>query len=290
MPTSSFPWRTLLLVLLPLVLQWSFDQPEVPPHLDRFSLVPLLYAILTAVFFHHVGIWIFQQDSEEHSPALAARLVAGILAGVPLVFLLQWAALTAPLGGVLAPGAANPVILVFLTLLGLGYSLIANPLVGFWPALFGYVVSVGMAEETTKALIATREFSGSLRDRLASGFAAGVGFGIGEALLYCYRDYNGHSSWQLYLVRFLYCVGSHGCMSATAALFLADTPRELRRWRRMYYQLLLILPVAFLHGLYDVILDRGEPRYAVLVGFLICAAPAIGLWFYERRAEEGIVD
>jgi hypothetical protein len=78
--------------------------------------------------------------------------------------------------------------------------------------------------------------------------------------------------------------------SATAALFLADTPRELRPWRRMFYQLLLILPVAFFHGLYDVVLDRGEPRYAVLVGFLICAAPAIGLWFYERRAEEGIVD
>lgn len=290
MPTSSFPWRPLLLALLPFVLQWSFDQPDGSPHLDRFSLVPLLYALFTAILFHRVGLWLFQQDGQEHGPALAARLVAGMVAGIPMIFLLQWSALSAPQAGLLGFEAGNPVITAFLTVVGWGYRLVDNPLVGFFPALMGYVASVGMAEESTKAVIALREFSGSLRDRVACGFAAGIGFGIGEGILYAYRDYNGHDAWPMYAVRFLFCVGLHGCMSATAALFLADTPREVRRWRRMFFQMLLILPVAFVHGLYDVILDRGEARYSVLVAFLICAAPAIGLWFYDRRAEEGIVD
>lgn len=290
MPTNSFPRRPLLLALLPLLLQWSFDQPNGPAHLGRFSLVPLLYALLIGIFYHRVGLWLFQQDGQEHGPALAARVVAGMIVGIPLIFLLQWSALAAPQAGILGFEAGNPVIGTFLTIVGWGYRLVGNPLVGFWPALVGYVASVGMAEESSKAVIALREFSGSLRDRAACGFAAGIGFGIGEAILYAYRDYNGRDAWPIYLVRFVFCVGLHGCMSAVAAVLLADTPCELRRSRRMYFQMLLILPVAFVHGLYDVILDRGEARYAVLVAFLICAAPAIGLWFYDRRAEEGVVD
>ena len=290
MPTSSFPWRPFLLFLLPFILQWNFSRPEGgPPHLSEHSLVPLLYAAVTAVCFHRLAIWLFRQDRNEHGPALAARIVAGIVAGVPMVFLLQWSALNGA-RDIMGFGEGNPAVTFFLTVLGWGYSLVDNSMVGFGPALLGYIASVGLVEESSKAAVGLYDFSGDVRDRAACGFVAGAGFGIGEALLYCFRDYNGDAEWPKYVTRFVFCVGLHGCMSATAALLLADTPVLARRWKVMFYQMLLILPVAFLHGLYDVLLERQFPHYAVLVAFLICACPAIALWVYERRSEEGLVD
>lgn len=134
MPTSSFPWRPLLLALLPFVLQWSFDQPDGSPHLDRFSLVPLFYAAVSAVTFHRAGLWLFQQDGEEHGPALAARMVTGIVTGVPLIFIIQWSALSAPEAGIVGFGAGNPMVSSILRVVGWGYRPIDNPLVGFVPA------------------------------------------------------------------------------------------------------------------------------------------------------------
>lgn len=291
MPTSSFPWRPFLLFLLPFVIQWSIGRPDgAMPHLSEHSLVPILYAAITALCFYRLAIWIFRQDRNEHGPALAARLVAGVVAGVPMVFLLQWSALNGARNGVVGFGAGNPTVTLFLTLLGWGYRLVDNPLVDLGPALMGYVVSVGLAEESAKAAIGLYDFSGDVRDRAACGFMAGAGFGIGEGLLYSFRSYNGHADWSMYVARFVFCVGLHGCMSATAALLLADTPALAKRWKVMFYQMLLILPVAFLHGLYDVLLERGFPHYAVLVAFLTCACPALALWVYERRSEEGLVD
>ncbi len=50
-------------------------------------------------------------------------------------------------------GAGNPAVTFFLTLLGWGSSLVENSMVDFGPALLGYVVSVGLAEESSKAAI-----------------------------------------------------------------------------------------------------------------------------------------
>ena len=291
MPTSTFPWRVLLLVLLAFILRFSLGRPEgLPPHLAPFSLVPILYAALSGYLFHRVAGWIFRQNRNEHGPALAARIVAGILVSVPLVFLMQFS-MGHPGGiGLLEFGGGNAVITGFLAVIGIGYSLVDNPLVSLPSALMGYTLGVGLAEETSKALVALYDFSGDVWDRAGAGFCAGVGFGIGEALVYSYRDYNGHSEWSIYLVRFIFCVGLHGCMSALVALLLSEASNIPVVWHRWWIYLLLILPVAFVHGLYDVLLERHLPQQALLVAFGICALPAVALWVYERRSEDGFVD
>lgn len=291
MPTSKFPWRVLWLALLPFVLRFNLSRPEgLPAHLSRYSLVPILYAALSGYFFYRLAGVVFRQDRNEHGPALAARMVAGILVGVPLVFLMQFS--MGHRGGVsmLDFGGGNAVISGFLTLLGIGYSLVDNPLVSLPTALMGYTISVGLAEETAKALVALYDFSGDVWDRAGAGFCAGVGFGIGEALVYAYRDYNGHSEWSMYLVRFVFCVGLHGCWSAVATLLLSEASNIPVAWHRWWIYLLLILPVAFVHGLYDVLLERHMPQQALLVAFGICALPAVALWVYEHRSEDGLID
>jgi hypothetical protein len=113
--------------------------------------------------------------------------------------------------------------------------------------------------------------------RLAHGFAAGLGFGLGEAILYSWRNYAGVEPWNVYLVRFAFCVPFHAFMTAIAVQCLPEDWTS--RWGR---SLLGLLPIATLHGAYDALLVRDYPVAAGITATITFLMLPAMIWYREE--------
>lgn len=152
-----------------------------------------------------------------------------------------------------------------------------------WASVVGYTLGVGMSEEFSKAAAANSDPLGMIRERAALGFASGLGFGLGEAVLYSFRDYAGESPWQMYFIRFTFCVGFHGAMSAVAVLCLPADWKDREEWIKTALRL---LPIAWLHGAYDALLVHGYPGWAGVVACAVLAGLPSFIWWREEIAGE----
>lgn len=242
------------------------------PHLSALSPMPLVYALLAMAVFGGIAWWVFEIDEPEDRLETLRRVVSGAVSGLLIVFAVDSVTSKAGLAGSLfgLPG------LIGFSAIGLGDRLKDSTLVPLWVNIMGYTLSVGLVEEFAKAFCArVNDLDG--QKRLAHGFAAGLGFGLGEAILYSWRTYAGVEPWNAYVVRFAFCVPFHAFMTAIAVQCLPEDWTS--RWGR---SLLGLLPIATLHGAYDALLVRDYPVAAGItatVTFLLL--PAM-VWYREE--------
>ena len=224
--------------------------------------------------FIPAGWWIFNLDRDDCFASLA-RLARSSLGGIALVHLLAKAMALPSLARLFLgePGG--------FAFSGMGLANAVKDVECFplWVSILGYTFSVGLTEESAKAIVAHSDIIDGVRTRAAFGFMAGIGFGVAEAIQYSYFRYAGEADWTTYVIRFFFCVGFHGCMSAIAVLLLPDDWWDSERW---WATAIRLLPIAFLHGAYDALLGRGHPCGAGIIATLtILLLPAL-LWAKEN--------
>ena len=270
--------RLSLLPLLTLPYWCGLSHHQGNAFLSATSLWPIAFAILALAIFVPLSWWIFELDACDRSSAWS-RLVLVSLGSSALFYL------AANLGwGIIHSGkhGASDTRLGFYNL-GLVDLLDHLPGVPLWVSILAYSLEVGLREEGAKAFVAQAHVLDGVRTRAAFGFLAGVGFGIGEALLYSYRDYAGAADWLTYLTRFVFVIGLHGCMSVIAVLLLPDdwTDRD-----KIALSLVCLLPAAILHGAYDALVTRGLMAWGgIIATVIIVLVPAV-LWWRETLEGE----
>lgn len=255
------------IIFLPFAAAF-FTVPATVPYRGGYPLAVLAFA------FHMTVAWLFFGRGETRSIARAVQTAAftGIV-GMGILFSIQHLANTNGLGVIgrfvaYAYGLTNE-------------SPFANntPLLTF----IGYVLSVGLLEEAVKIspvvfLIATSRVP-TWRFACLVGFASGIGFGVAEGIWYHESVYNQPPSfvatltgqWRpytsgvlTYLLRFFSCAGSHGLMSAVAAMLIYR--RAERFGLRLDNALQVLWPVSgviCIHALYNSLLsfDHGVAAF-----------------------------
>ena len=269
-----------LFLLLLIVIPYWLGLHRVPgsPHLSPGSLWPFVYGFLSLALFLPAGWWLFKLDDDDRR-ATFSRIGLGSLGGIALVYLIGFAMSNPAL---VAKFLGAPAGLAF-GALGFGNVVKDFGALPLWVSIVGYTLGVGLTEEASKAVAARSDVLDGVWPRAAFGFAAGIGFGVGEALLYSYRDYAGTADWPAYATRFLFCVGFHGCMSAIAILSLPEDWWDFDQWPTTALRL---LPIAFLHGAYDALLVRQHPVWAGIVAMVTILALPILIWCQEDMAGE----
>jgi RsiW-degrading membrane proteinase PrsW (M82 family) len=121
------------------------------------------------------------------------------------------------------------------------------------------------------------------------GLASGIGFGVAEGIIYSADFYNGVAAGDVYLVRFVSCVGLHAIWAAAVAVMITRYRDEVQRdwdWPQMLFAVLKVQAVPMvLHGLYDVMLKKGMDFSALLVALF--SFVWLAFMIERSRREEG---
>ncbi len=192
--------------------------------------------------------------------------------GVLNLLIFQWmAGLTRGVGGF---GGIVGILFLFVKFIAFSYQAALDPRNGFLLSFVGFTCGVGLCEEMTKGIPVLVRISNdrrmNWRGACALGLASGAGFGIAESVLYAGRDYNGVFGGDVYLVRFISCVALHAVWCAAVAIMLFRRREEflncfeMKEWLIVFVKAQAVPMV--LHGLYDTLLKRDMPGYALVVG------------------------
>jgi RsiW-degrading membrane proteinase PrsW (M82 family) len=198
--------------------------------------------------------------------------------GMLFLFLVQWVA-DWTRGYLLVGGGVAAIAFYLAKFVAFSYDA-AMGHTGLLLSLFGFTFGVGLCEEICKALPLWVYSNGevvagqlpSWRRLCVLGLASGVGFGVSEGILYAGRYYNGIYSGQVYLVRFISCVGLHAVWTAGVGMGMYHHARWARRREQMMESdgrnlrhafLTALLPIMLLHGLYDTLLKKQMDRAAL---------------------------
>lgn len=256
----------------------------------RTTVMHWLYALAAAVCF-----WGFVRFAFPLGRTTSAQFwKVGFLVGTAgILLLLGVQAIAGFTQGWIVTGA-NPLVLIFWIVKFIGYSYGAamEPGNGFAMSLLGFTFGVGLCEELVKALpiLWHMKQKATLDAAGASlwGLAAGVGFGVGEGVIYCGDFYNGISTWPVYLVRFTSCVALHAVWSGAAGILIWRFQREVQglgKWYEWFKPAAMTLGGAIvLHGLYDTFLKR-DLEIAALVTAVVSVAGFFALTAWARRPE-----
>lgn len=220
------------------------------------------------------------RDSQEHWLFAGWSVVGFFILGMLLAHRAT-PAWVLPLIGVFTATFGIGFLLVFQDFIGHSYELSLTPDRSFLTNLFGFVFVVGLGEELSKALpvlFYVRTFkSATWRGACLWGLASGIGFGVGEGILYSTERYHGIVGPDVYLTRFIACVALHGLWSASVGItvfhqrrlvnrFLGAVMYERWSWSQVAGPLLQVLGIAMtLHGLYDTFLTQDMLPLALLV-------------------------
>lgn len=169
-----------------------------------------------------------------------------------------------------------------------------------WSLFANFFAGVGMFEELAKAIAGIMLFrmvgGPELRSRaqqsvyaVACFFVAGLGFAVGENILY-YAGFAGNGiPLSIYALRAWWCVALHGSWAAISGLLLKPmAAREITlqslgdNWASgIGYVLLLalgVMPAAFLHAAYNTAAFKGYPLMWIVGLISIALAFAIIAW------------
>ncbi len=162
---------------------------------------------------------------------------------------------------------------------------------GFFASMVGFTISVGLLEEFCKALPLFWHFRRTatldVRGAVVWGLATGIGFGVSEGISYSDNFYNGVSTGEIYMVRFISCVAIHAIWSATAAILIWRRQEEIQAIEHPFQWLRPILMTVgismVLHGFYDTCLKKHRDAAG-----LACALFSFALffWLYDRACRE----
>jgi RsiW-degrading membrane proteinase PrsW (M82 family) len=264
-------------------------------HLSYFTKSHWLYAAISAAAFLGMMLLCFELGRAKVWQLAVVALVTAT-AGILFLIAVQWiAAITE--GRFLA--SRNLIIMTIFYVakfIGFSYSAAVNPEYGFWLSFFGFTFGVGLCEELTKALpilvIARTDAELDWRGAAMWGLASGVGFGVAEGILYSSDYYNGVATAEIYVVRFVSCVGLHAMWAAAVGIMIARCRDEMQQdweWRDLAIAVLKVQAVPMvLHGLYDVMLKKEMSGWAIgvaVLSFLWLAA----LIEWCRREESGMM-
>jgi RsiW-degrading membrane proteinase PrsW (M82 family) len=238
-------------------------------HLARETWMHWLYALAAALIFVALIRLLFEpgQSTIVH---LLTVLALTATVGVISLIAFQWIAEASQ--GVWVRGRGIIVALFYLVkFIGFSYHAALNPENGFLLSFFGFTCGVGLCEELTKILpvvvLATSRHL-DWRGACALGLASGVGFGVAEGVMYSADMYNGLMTGGIYLTRFISCVALHAIWAASAAVIVAQKREQLDTGEGYDWvsQVLLAIAIpAVLHGLYDTLLKREMPGYALVI-------------------------
>jgi RsiW-degrading membrane proteinase PrsW (M82 family) len=171
------------------------------------------------------------------------------------------------------------IIMAILKMVGLAYREVSTDGGGLGGKLFGFIVGVGLCEETTKLLPlfwllfvgANHEVRKDYRGFLMTGYFSGLGFGIGEALS-MYAPWNGNDICASNVLRWFSVVPSHGIWTVICAAclwWLAPRVRAVRIrtvsdvGKKIGLCALAVVAAAVAHGIYNVLC--GVPLFAVVM-------------------------
>jgi RsiW-degrading membrane proteinase PrsW (M82 family) len=252
--------RYLLLgaTLLPLYLLRGDEQN---PFLEAESMVPILFAVITSIVSAILLKWAFPWARIKRWKLLLIIFTSALLTTPVVLGLQRLAKLAADLSSL----GIMSLILSPLAVVGFAYGHIEPRHGNFLLTLIAFTLSVGVLEELTKQLPIGffRDGINGPRKAAVVALASGVGFGVAEGILYSMRDYNGRMGYEIYVIRFVSCVGLHACWSATVALLWRGSGTLKIHDFGSYggedwaTAAMLLLPVAFLHALYDTYLTFG---------------------------------
>ena len=244
-------------------------------YLSYFTKAHWLYAAISAAAFLGLLLLCFELG---RAKAWQLAVVALVTATVGILFLVivQWIASFTD-GRFLV--SRNPIILVIFYVakfIGFSYSAALNPEYGFWLSFFGFTFGVGLCEELTKALpilfVARGNTDLDWRAAAVWGLASGVGFGVAEGILYAGDYYNGVATGEIYVVRFVSCVGLHAMWAAAVGIMIARCRDDMQKdweWSDLAIVVLKVQAVPMvLHGLYDVMLKKEMTGWAIGVAVL----------------------
>lgn len=238
-------------------------------HLPRETWMHWFYALLATAFFLALVFLLFERG---HSSLSHLLLMVAVTSTVGIISLLMFQWLAEVSQGVWVHGRGIIVLLFYVVkFIGFSYHSALNPENGFWQSFMGFTFGVGLCEELTKllptlGLIATKG-KANWRAACVLGLASGIGFGVAEGIMYSASYYNGLMTGDIYLTRFFSCVSLHAVWAASAAVLAA------LRWQSFdtsevsdqIVNILIVLGVpAILHGLYDTLLKRDMPGYALV--------------------------
>ena len=177
--------------------------------------------------------------------------------------------------------------------IGFSYSAAADPDNGFVLSFIGFTLGVGLCEEFCKAMPVLFHYRNkatmSWRAACMCGLASGAGFGVAEAIMYSSRHYYGLQGAGIYWVRFISCVALHALWTGGAAITIHRRQGLLNNagnwWQWLLTAAALLAVPMVLHGLYDTLLKKEFPGWALLI------AVATFAWFCfqietARRSDE----
>lgn len=175
-------------------------------------------------------------------------------------------------------------VFAFLMLIGGGYAFTAIQL-PLWGHMIAFTVGVGITEELCKLLAVSVLLMPSLmifrcRASLLPYVMAGLAFGVGESFIYFKSYSDAGLDVTMYLIRAIWCVTLHVSWTVIVgktiinSLKVTPTPEDFLT-SKVFDVLLLILPAAALHGVYDAFCVHDSMPGAMIVGVI-----SIG-WAYD---------
>ncbi len=257
-------------------------------HLPRDTYVHWVYAVVAAVVLLAAVRLLFEPGGStvlQLAGALAITATAGIVSLLIFQFLAELSQ------GLWVRGRGILVVPFFIVkLIGFSYRAALDPENGFLLSFFGFTMGVGLCEEFVKLIPATglmKQGRCDWRGACALGLASGIGFGVAEGIMYSSDYYNGVAYGDVYLTRFVSCVGLHAIWTGAAAVLAAHQWRsfESNDTSDMAIAGLKAIAVpAILHGLYDTLLKRDLEAWA-LVTAVVSFAWLVGVIEHARWSE-----
>jgi RsiW-degrading membrane proteinase PrsW (M82 family) len=275
--TRIFLYAYMGLALIPLaVTMFLPDSALEGTHLSEDSQFHWVYAGLSVVGF--LTLLLVSIRSPDAGPILL--ILVGLFTGtVGIVVLLLLQAIAFWASGFIIRGRGIIVaILLLVKLIGLMYYYALSADSSFWASFYGFTLGVGLCEELCKLAPVIWYLQ---NNRVATwkgaclvGLASGIGFGVSEGVHYSAGLYNGNTSWEIYVVRFVSCVALHAAWTATIACTMYRRSdlggSEDFGGILLAFVIWLGVPV-LLHGMYDTLLKFELNGWALMVALLTIA-------------------
>lgn len=261
-------------------------------HLAKDSWAHWLYAALSAAAFMGLMLALFPLGHDGPGPLLTAGIFTGT-AGILLLLAFQFVALHT--GGVwIRGGGVVALLFLLIKLIGFSYMAAMSADTGWFLSTLGFICGVGFCEEVCKVLPLVWHYRtfGTLTWRKACliGMASGVGFGVSEGITYSSDFYNGVSTGNIYVIRFVSCVALHAMWAAANGVSMHRN-RYLIQGGMSFWELLwglvriMFVPMV-LHGLYDTMLKKEHDGWALIMALLTFAWLAYQIERSRREDEE----